>query len=57
MKHKDIVPGCESCIHRKTCPKAEDGKFCAQWASEAPKERSAAADPKARWRRGEEFED
>lgn len=46
------APDCANCIHKDTCPAAEEGKFCTSFASQQP---PARPDPNKAWRTGGDY--
>ena len=47
--------GCETCLERGSCERAQEGSFCGQWHSRET-ERKPEEDPNRKWERGEETE-
>ena len=50
MKKTNPTPDCTNCIHKETCPNAEEGTFCPSFASQKP---PARPDPNEAWRKGQ----
>lgn len=44
-------PGCETCVERKTCARAQEGTFCTRWRTEDRE--PAGRDPNEAWRSGD----
>lgn len=47
-----VIPDCETCWKKDSCPDAWEGHFCVEWQSHQPEERKP--DPNDLWRTGEE---
>lgn len=45
---------CCTCLERKTCDNAQEGKFCGRWHSK--ESQREGEDPNRKWERGEEVE-
>lgn len=49
---KPVMAGCESCVKREECERAQEGRFCPDWRSREAKDRGEG--PAEKWSRGEE---